>query len=91
MTHLKRKQEDLECELSLLNTADEGFEITLNVLLDLASCSHTLFESSSNQQKQRILQIIFSNLLLDGKTPYVTLAKPFDKFVNWSEFRTWSG
>jgi site-specific DNA recombinase len=91
MTHLKRKQEDLEYELSSLNTADEGFEITLNVLLELASCSHTLFESSSNQQKQRILQIIFSNLLLDGKNPYVTLAKPFDKFVNWSEFTSWSG
>ena len=72
MTRLKRKQEDLEYELSSLNTADEGFEITLDALLDLASCSHSLFESSSNQQKQRILQIIFSNLLLDGKNPLIS-------------------
>ncbi len=81
----------MEYELSSLNTADEGFEITLDVLLDLTSCSHSLFESSSNKQKQQILQIIFSNLLLNGKNPYVTLAKPFDKFVNWSEFTSWRG
>lgn len=52
MTHIKRKQEDLEYELSLLNTADEGFEITLDIMLDLVSKSYSLFQSSRNAEKR---------------------------------------
>lgn len=91
LTPLRQEQANYEYQLSIINDADKRFEITLDVLLDLASQSYTLFESSQTHQKQQILKILFANLKLDGKTPYVTLAKPFDKFANWSEFRTWSG
>ena len=91
MSHLKRKQEDLEYELSSLNTADEGFEITLDVLLDLASQSYTLFESSQTHQKQQILKILFANLKLDGEKLDVSLRKPFSEFAKLDQFRTWSG
>ncbi len=88
---LREKQAKLEYQLSLLNNADQRFEITVSTLLDLASKSYKLFMSSRNAQKQQILKILFSNLFLDGQNPCVTLCYPFSEFVKLNHFRTWSG
>lgn len=91
LTPLREKQAKLEYQLSLLNNADQRFEITVSTLLDLASKSYKLFMSSRNAQKQQILKILFSNLFLDGQSPCITLCHPFSEFVKLNHFRTWSG
>lgn len=91
LTPLRQEQENYEYQLSILNDADKRFEITLDVLLDLASQSYTLFESSQTHQKQQILKILFANLKLDGKKLDVSLRKPFSEFAKLDHFRVWSG
>ena len=88
---LRRRQSEIENELANISVADRRFEITLDVLLDLASRSYTLFESSHASQKRQILKILFANLKLDGEKLDVSLRKPFSEFVKLNHFRTWSG
>ena len=44
-------------------------------MLELASKSHELFKSSGNDKKRRIINIVFSNLYLDGENLEFTMKK----------------
>ncbi|MBL0725842.1 MAG: hypothetical protein JJW01_02705 [Alphaproteobacteria bacterium] len=67
LSPLRKRQTELEHEISKLSKEDDKFEIALNALLDLASRSYQLFKSSRPEEKQEILKLLFSNLLIDGK------------------------
>ena len=89
MKPLRERQDEIEVELNHLQQADKRFEMTLDVMLDLASKSYTLFESSRNTEKREILKLLFSNLTLSGEKLDCIYTKPFDLMVNLSEQTTW--
>lgn len=91
-----KKNQELRAELHNINeqvrqymNADEQFSITVQYMLDIASKSHELFKSSGNDKKRRILNIVFSNLYLNGKTIEFSMRKPFDKLTNLSKGLNW--
>ena len=88
---LRRRQSEMENELANISVADRRFEIALDVLLDLASRSYTLCESSHASQKRQILKILFANLKLNGEKLDVPLRKPFSEFAKLDQFGAWSG
>jgi site-specific DNA recombinase len=88
---LRKRQDEIEVELNQLQQADKKFEMTLDVMLDLASKSYTLFESSRNTEKREILKLLFSNLTLNGENIDYTYTKPFNLFVNLEKSQQWSG
>ena len=91
-----KKNQELRAELHNINEqvkqymdADEQFSITVQYMLDIASKSHELFKSSGNDKKRRILNIVFSNLYLNGKILEFSMRKPFDKLVNLPKGLNW--
>ena len=88
---LRERQDEIEVELNQLQQADKRFEMTLDVMLDLASKSYTLFESSRNTEKREILKLLFSNLTLNGENLDYIYRKPFNLFVNLESSQQWSG
>ncbi len=78
---LKQRQHDLAEEMKAHTTADEKFNSTLTTLLDLTSRAHALFESSKPDQKRHLINLVLSNLSLNGTTIEYQIKKPFSFFT----------
>lgn len=73
----KKRQREITSEMVAHVNADETCLITAKTVLDLAKRAKELFESSKLPEKQHLLNLVFSNLKLDGKKLLVTLREPF--------------
>lgn len=85
---LRAEQYNIETRLSKYTTADEEFVITVEYLLDIASQSYNLFESSGIDEKRKILKLVFSNFFLNGSKLEYTIKRPFDLFIKQSSYTT---
>lgn len=81
---LRAEQYNIKTKLEKHVDADEEFVITLEYILDVASRSHELFESSGNEQKRRILNLVFSNFSLNGSKLEYEVKRPFNMLVKKS-------
>lgn len=73
----KKRQREITSEMEAHVNADETCIITAKTVLDLAKRAKELFMSSKLGEKQQLLNLVFSNLKLDGKKLLVTLREPF--------------
>lgn len=85
---LRAEQYNIKAKMDSHIGADEDFAITVEYLLDLASRSYSLFESSGIEQKRKILNLVFTNFLLDGSKLDYTIKRPFDMLVKRSSCTT---
>lgn len=83
---LRAEQYNIKTKIDKHVDADEEFVITLEYLLDVASKSHEYFESSGNEKKRRILNLVFSNFLLNGSKLEYELKRPFNMLVKKSSY-----
>ncbi len=88
---LRAEQHNIKVKMDNHVDADKDFAITLEYLLDLVSRSYTLFESSGNEQKRKIINLVFSNLYFNGSNLEYDLRRPLDALVNLSENKKWLG
>jgi hypothetical protein len=58
-------------------------------LQKLSNRSHELFKSSDSGQKRQIVNLLFPNLQMDGKTLVFTVVKPFDEVIKCAERPVW--
>ncbi len=86
---LKQKQYDLNTRLEQHTQADDEFNITVSLLLELTSRAYELFCSSKIDQKRRILNLLFSNLQLEGEKLLFTVNKPFDLLMSMPRSEVW--
>lgn len=86
---LRAEQHNINERIKQYIHADEQFTITLQYMLDIASRANELFKSSGNDKKRRIINIVFSNLYLNGDKLEFTMKKPFDKLTNLSKGYNW--
>jgi hypothetical protein len=73
----KKRQREITSEMKAHVNADETCLITAKTVLDLAKRAKELFMSSKLEEKQQLLNFVFSNLKLDGKRLAVILKEPF--------------
>ena len=83
-TELREKQNELTDKINTLNISEEEYSLTLIKLIDISSRAYELFESSEVEQKRQIINFVFTNLKLRGKTLEFELKKPFDVLINLS-------
>ncbi|MBU1008092.1 hypothetical protein KKA53_03370 [Candidatus Dependentiae bacterium] len=69
--------------------ADESCLITAKTVLDLAKRAKEIFLSSRMEEKQQLLNFVFSNLQLDHDKLLVELREPFNMIVNLSDRPEW--
>ena len=79
--NIQREQEFIEKRIAELSTDNKDVVITLEYLLDLVSRVNSLYESSRNDRKRKILKLVFSNFFLNGSNLSYDIRKPFDVFV----------
>ena len=77
----KKRQREITSEMTAHVNADETCLITAKTVLDLAKRAKELFMSSKVSEKQQLLDLVFSNLKLDGKKLLVTLREPFSTIL----------
>jgi hypothetical protein len=69
--------------------ADEEYYLTSEYLLGLIANASKIFESSKAEEKRQLLNLVLSNLILEGKKVLYDWLNPFDKMVNYSSRRAW--
>ncbi len=72
----KKRQREITSEMAAHVNADETCLITAKTVFDLAKRAKELFMSSKMGEKQQLLDLVFSNLKLDGKKLSATLREP---------------
>lgn len=86
---IKQKQLDLNLQAEDHIKADKEFIITTSYLLELASRASELFESSKEEQKRKLLNILLSNSKLEGEKLVFNLKTPFDVIARCSKSSNW--
>lgn len=65
--------------------ADKKFYYTISNLLDVATRAYKIFEFSKPEKKRKLLNLMFSNLKLEGEKLAFDLKRPFDLMVSMSK------
>jgi len=86
---LSKRQAELADELKQYQKADESFRASLELLLTVASRSFEIFNHGSIAQKREIINCIFSNQKLNGKTLEYTMRSPFCYWPKKAETEEW--
>jgi site-specific DNA recombinase len=81
--------DDITVKLDRLQEAEDNYYITSKYVLDLINRAHDLFISSEVDEKRQLINLVLSNLMVDGKNIVYEAHKPFDVFINCSERQTW--
>ena len=85
----KAEMDKLDAELVDLNKGNTSFIVTAEYLLELASRSKELFESSQPAQKNKILRALLANLNLNQKKLQLNLLQPFHGLVLNQKSSSW--
>jgi site-specific DNA recombinase len=88
---LKQRQQEINTQLSNFDGADEEFTTSLKLLLDLVQNAGLLFKSSNLEQKRKLINLVFQNLILKGGNVDYTLVKPFELFLDKAKCSKWLG
>ena len=64
--------------------------IGLKDLLILISKIPDIYESSNSDEKRKILNLLYSNLFLDGKNPLFSIRKPLENILSRGHRLMWS-
>lgn len=85
----RAKQKAIQKKQAKLHFADEGYYITSDYILQLASRASELFESSEPHEKRLLLKMTLQNFKLRGKKVDSDWLKPFDKVSYYASRQEW--
>ncbi len=92
----KRKRKEIEEEIKKTRagieryqTIDQGFKKYVISAFSLASRVYELFQNANLFEKRELMSCVFSNIILNGKSPCISLKKPFNLMVNLSQCTDW--
>ncbi|MFY9589648.1 recombinase family protein [Rickettsia endosymbiont of Halotydeus destructor] len=86
---LAQKREDTIKEIEAHNKADDNFARMLISLVELASDAHQTFIGSTIAEKRSLVNLVFSNLSLNGEKLDFMLRPPFDSFIEIPKTGEW--
>jgi hypothetical protein len=86
---LRDQQKEIEDKIAAHRESDDNFKNTLIKLVSMLSDSHRLFLASTIEKKRELINLVFSNLTLEGTSLCYTLRKPFDDFAKCQTNEEW--
>lgn len=84
----KTRQIEIAEEVKSHEQADQNFYVTANVVMNLAARAREIFESSEVHEKQELLNFVFQNLKLDGKSLLTDIREPFQAMIGYKDCPT---
>jgi len=88
-SELKAQQYEINKQLQNYTEADEHFNITFSLMLELTQKAHQLFKSSNSSQKKQLLNFLCSNFTLEGEKLRPDWAFPFSEFFKNTDYTVW--
>jgi site-specific DNA recombinase len=73
----KSRQSEIVEQMGRHEKADQNFYITANLVMNLATRSREIFESSEVDEKRQLLDLVFQNFELKDTTLSVSVREPF--------------
>jgi len=86
---LRQDLEDVNSRLAKLEDAENNYYITTKYLLDLSNRAYDLFVSSEVEEKRQLINLVLSNLKIEGKKVFYDVNKPLDAIVNYQDGKLW--
>lgn len=90
-TEYKSRQSEILVQMKEHNEADKNFYLTASTLLDLAKRAYDIFISSETFEKRQLVNFIFQNSRIHGKTWLYDLKEPFNIIAQNSKLPIWQG
>lgn len=81
----KTRQAEIVEQMARHEKADENFYITANIVMNLAARAREIFDSSEVDEKRQLLNFVFQNLKLDGKSLSIETCEPFTTLVDYKQ------
>lgn len=79
----------IDKELLANREGDDSFKDTMLLILEIITKAPRIFAGSDASEKRKIMNLVFSNLSLDGPTLYYSYRKPFQYVVEGIEKGKW--
>jgi len=75
--------------LEQLNEAEDNYYITSKYILSLVNRAYELFISSEVEQRRQLINLVLSNLRVEGEKVLYDALKPFDLILNATDRKQW--
>jgi site-specific DNA recombinase len=85
----KEREYNLKFKIAQLSNARFEYYKTAGYIITIAQNAHKLFENASKEQKRQLLNLLVSNLKLDGKKLEYKLKNPFDRVLISNTRHNW--
>ena len=87
----KITKKDIERRIASLGTASNEFYDNAERIMQICRTAPSTFESSKIDQRRELINLVLSNLVLDGDQLRWKYKKPFDSMASCNEMNTWLG
>lgn len=85
----REKISDIDTRLAMLQDAEDNYYITAKYLLDLSKRAYELFVGSEAEERRQLINLVLSNLRVDGKEVHYDAVKPFDSILVSANSNLW--
>lgn len=85
----KEREHDLKFKMAQLGNAKIEYYKTAGYIITIAQNAQKLFEQAPKEQKRQLLNLVVSNLKLDGKKLEYKLRKPYDRVLVANTRHNW--
>lgn len=86
---IKEEIANLKTDIAMNDIADEKFKTLVITVMEFATEAHELFLYANVSEKRSLIDFVFSDITLTGKTLEYTLRKPFDLMVDLASCSAW--
>ena len=91
LEELHKEKEKIDNELSHYSQLAHKSLISLKDLVTLMSRLPDIYNCSNNEEKRKILKLIFSNMEMKGKNCLFSKRKPVERLLSSGRIKTWQG
>lgn len=81
----KARQAEIIDQMARHEKADHNFYVTANMVMNLAARAREIFEGSEVEEKRQLLNFVFQNRKLDGKSLSIQACEPFTTLENYKK------
>ena len=87
----RRQKDDISARLDKLQDAEDNYYITAKYLLDLSNRAYELFKSSKVEERRLLVNLVLSNLRVDGEKLLYDVNMPFKLIMDCHDRKSWRG
>ncbi len=89
MSELKQEQSNIRKQLATHQKADDGFYISMKLMLELVQNASGLFKKANIEQKRKLLNLLCWNLQIKDENLVFTMCSPFNLFLDLPNHQEW--